>query len=66
VESGGKVNLAVGISLTLISSICWGIASPFSWMAQHDGDGVGGDEQRPRPDTASMPTGSRRLEKSPR
>ncbi|MNG21730.1 hypothetical protein D3C84_1061290 [compost metagenome] len=33
-ESGGKVNLAVGISLTLISSICWGIASPLSWMAR--------------------------------
>ncbi|MNJ78585.1 hypothetical protein D3C77_763770 [compost metagenome] len=34
VESGGKVNLAVGMSLTLISSICWGMASPFSWMAR--------------------------------
>ncbi|MNR47931.1 hypothetical protein D3C85_1670950 [compost metagenome] len=33
VERGGKVNLAVGMSLTLMSSICWGIANPFSWMA---------------------------------
>ena len=51
-ESGGKVNLAVGISLTLMSAICWEWPALLMDGPQHpDGDGVGGDEERTGPVT---------------
>lgn len=34
VDKEGKVNLAVGISLTLIKAMSSGIRNPFSWIAR--------------------------------